>query len=821
MNPSGHTFQDIQSICGGETVGEITRSFSTIVTDSRRLTRGSVSLFVALKGINHNGHDFIQSAYDAGVRAFLVSEQVNLSAYPGAGFHISTDTLRTWQSLVAHHRSTMQCPVIGITGSNGKTIVKEWLNQFLAGTHRIVRSPKSFNSQIGVPLSVWNMQPKHDLAIFEAGISQPDEMAKLAAIIAPTHGIFTNLRSAHMEHFESAQQLADEKAKLFSTCSEVICSINYPIALEALRRHAPNAEIVTWGTENATWNVQVLDRSASTQSVAVNVKGKTEIFGLPFADEASCENAIHCIIYLLQRGYHPDWIEEKIKFLAPIAMRLETLAGKNNCKIVSDVYSSDEQSLRIALDHLKQRGKGLPLSMIISDFDQSGMTKERQMSLVLKLIDQYELSHVVLVGPDLSQLIEHPKVTGFLSVEALLQSGHLDSIESSAVLVKGARRFAFERVLAAIQEKTHDTVFEIDMDALAYNLNAFRERLKPDVKLMVMVKAQGYGTGSVDIAQFLEFSRVDYLGVAFTDEGVELRNQGISLPIMVMNPERGSLDSLIDSRLEPEIYSFETLDRFIHHLANAEHAKKPYPIHLKIDTGMRRLGFEEGQIDELVARLNAHPEIEVASAFTHLAASDEAGKDGFTLRQLDHYRQAADRLQAGIGYGFVRHALNSAGILRFPEEQMDMVRLGIGLYGISAIDDLALKCVGRLKTIISQIKEVPAGESVGYGRAFVSNETTKIATIPVGYADGLFRSLGRGVGQVNIGGKLAPIVGNVCMDMCMIDVTGISCQPGDEVEVFGDNPSITDLAHAANTIPYEILASISSRVKRVYAKEEV
>ncbi|MCB0760116.1 MAG: bifunctional UDP-N-acetylmuramoyl-tripeptide:D-alanyl-D-alanine ligase/alanine racemase [Flavobacteriales bacterium] len=820
MTSLSYHLDDIVSCCGGKVAGENTSTFSDISIDTRKLYRGEQTLYIALKGLNHDGHAYLQAAYDKGVRAFMVSQLPTLSDFPGAGFHVSEDTLSTWQKWVGHHRSQFQIPVIGITGSNGKTVVKEWLNQLLAGTRRIARSPKSFNSQSGVPLSVWQLQPEHELALFEAGISRPGEMSALEQVIRPTMGIFTNLGSAHMEHFGSRQDLANEKAGLFAHCTEVICSDHYPEIIKAIRRHAPNTKLVTWGTAMSDYPAGVLDDSLQHTSLYIQCGIHREVFDLPFHDEASRENALHCIVMLLRLGYAPNWIAERVRSLVSVEMRLETIAGKQGCILVNDAYSTDEQSLHIALDHLKVQSRGLPMQLIVSEFEQSGIEVERQARMMERLAGEYRLEHVYMVGSHVCQLEGTGPVQYFESTDALISTGLLQKLEGRAILIKGARKFAFERITRLMQEKTHDTVLEIDLDAMQHNLNAFRSHVNPGVCLMVMVKAQGYGTGSVDIARFLEFNRVDYLGVAYTDEGVELRNKGISLPIMVMNPERGSLETLIAHRLEPEIYSLETLERFVGHLANAA-LKAPFPIHLKFDTGMHRLGFEEAHIMELIQRLKAASQVRIASVFTHLAGSDAVDLDGFTRSQVDQFVRMADQLQEALGYSFTRHVVNSAGIVRFPQFQFDMVRLGIGIYGIGSGPEPELKPVARLKTIISQIKTIAPGESVGYSRSFVAEAQRRIATIPVGYADGLFRALGNGVGWVNIQGKSARIVGNVCMDMCMVDITDIPCKVGDAVEVFGDNPTITHLANAAHTIPYEILSTVSSRVKRVYLKEEV
>jgi Alr-MurF fusion protein len=820
MSHREYTLEEIARFCGGKLIAKNQNKVSALCTDSRKVQVAATSLFIALRGQQRDGHKYIRQAYDKGLRTFLVQKESSVDTLEDCSYILVPDTTKALQQIVAQHRSHFDYPVVAITGSNGKTIVKEWLNQLLASEIRIVRSPKSYNSQIGVPLSVWTMGDEHKLGLFEAGISQVGEMEKLEKIIQPTIGILTNVRQAHRENFSSQLELAQEKVKLFGHSEKVICSAHYPEAIQEIRKISPQTDVVIWGdTEDAKYTVDIPNSAEKGTVLKLNWKDNQSEFFVPFSDKASIENALHCIVCLLEMGYDAEWIASRTSKLLPIEMRLEILRGKRGNALISDVYSADPESLIIALDHLANRMGHEDKVLIISQMHQSAISLEEQAEQLYAIKKQYGLKKILVVGAEISQHLDDSNILTFHSTEELLASDELNDIKSSSVLVKGARVYAFERVINALQEKTHDTIMEIDLDAMAHNLNTYRQILKPNVQLMVMVKAQGYGTGSDEVAQFLEFNQVDYLGVAYTDEGIALRNQGIGLPIMVMNPERGSLEALIEAHLEPEIYSFETLERFALALKTkqVDHA---YPIHLKIDTGMHRLGFRSNEMDELAKRIKAMPQVEVISAFTHLAASDEDLRDDFTRQQLDLFQELSDSLKDNLGQDFLCHALNTAGISRFPEYQMDLVRLGIGLYGVSADTRLSLRNVGTLKTIISQIKEIAPGESVGYSQAFVADKPIKIATIPVGYADGLFRSLGNGKASVEVFGKMAPIVGNICMDMCMIDVTEIPCVAGDEVIVFGKNPSIQRLAQMANTIPYEILSSVSERVKRIYLKED-
>ncbi len=820
MSHREYTLEEIARFCGGELFAKNQNKVSALCTDSRKVQVAATSLFIALRGQQRDGHKYLRQAYDKGLRSFLVQQDTLLGSLEDCSYILVPDTTKALQQIVAHHRSNFDYPVVAITGSNGKTIVKEWLNQLLASEIRIVRSPKSYNSQIGVPLSVWAMGDEHELGLFEAGISQVGEMEKLEKIIQPTLGILTNIRQAHRENFSSQLELAQEKVKLFRHAKKVICSSQYREAIQELRQLAPHLDIVIWGdTADSKYSVSSAALADKGSNLTLQWKNQQSEFYLPFSDKASIENALHCIVCLLEMNYDAAWIARRTGKLLPIEMRLEILRGKRGNALISDAYSADPESLIIALDHLANRMGDEERVLIISQMHQAAISLQEQAKQLRAIKSQYRLKKILVVGAEISEHLDDPNIHTFQSTDDLLASSELTDIQSSSVLVKGARVYAFERVIHALQEKTHDTIMEIDLDAMAHNLNTYRQLLKPHVRLMVMVKAQGYGTGSDEVAQFLEFNQVDYLGVAYTDEGIALRNQGIGLPIMVMNPERGSLEALIDAHLEPEIYSFETLERFALALKTKQ-VNHAYPIHLKIDTGMHRLGFRFNEMDELAKRINAMPQVEVISAFTHLAASDEDVRDDFTRQQLDLFQELSGKLKEALGHDFLCHALNTAGISRFPEYQMDLVRLGIGLYGVSADTRLSLRNVGTLKTIISQIKEIAPGESVGYSQAFVADKTLKIATIPVGYADGLFRSLGNGKASVEVFGKMAPIVGNICMDMCMIDVTEIPCAAGDEVIVFGKNPTIQRLAQMANTIPYEILSSVSERVKRIYLKED-
>ncbi len=814
----------IASAMRGKLYGDDNVQVSSVITDSRLVSPSASSIFFALVGQNHDGHDFIAELYSKGVRSFVVSKRFDFTAqFSDSNFILVDHTLKALQQLALFHRSQFGCKVIGITGSNGKTIVKEWLAQLLDADYRITRSPKSYNSQLGVPLSVLQMDQKSTLGIFEAGISQMGEMQKLEPIVAPTIGVFTNIGSAHQENFKDLKSKAEEKLKLFKNVETLIYCKDQEIVHTLAIQHLQNSNVkfFTWSRGGGA-DVVLQGSSFSNGKSTLTVFYNTETFTvtIPFSDEASVENAMHCICTMLLFGYNSHQIQQRMQNLQPVAMRLEQKEGVNGCTIINDSYNSDLGSLAIALDFLMQQHQHPHKILILSDILQSGQSADKLYADVASLVNIKGVDKIIGIGSEIFKLGHlFPESSQFYqSTDEFIQRYSRGEFVNSAILLKGSRQFRFERISALLEQKSHRTILEINLNALVSNLNYFRGLLKPNVKVMAMVKAFSYGSGSHEIANLLQFHRVDYLGVAFADEGVALREAGITLPIIVLNPTFESYDLMIEYNLEPEIYNFSSLHGII--AATSKQGVMGFPIHLKVDSGMHRLGFMETEIDELVEAINAHPSIRVQSIFSHLAATDDSNLDEFTKTQIQCFERTSKHISEEIGYRPINHILNSAGIERFRDAQFDMVRLGIGLYGISAVHGQSLQVVNSLKTYIAQIKNLNAGETVGYNRKGVLTRQSVIATIPIGYADGLNRRLSNGVGSVLVNGVLAPIIGNVSMDTCSIDITGNpNTNEGDEVTVFGEKPSITELANQLQTIPYEVLTSVSRRVKRIYLQE--
>lgn len=808
-----------------EVIGNSNSSITKLVMDSRKIISPSQAAFIAIKGEHHDGHRYIKDAYSAGIRVFISEENKTENAFADCCFIIVKNSVEAIQNIASNHRHQFNIPIIGITGSNGKTIVKEWLNQLLADDFNIVRSPKSYNSQIGVPLSVLAIESSHTLGIFEAGISLPSEMERLQKIIDPTIGIITNVGEAHLENFVDQLSLINEKIELFKACKVIIANGNIPALNEALNRTKRNARILTWGSNNQC-DLFIEHVSAHAQSARVDMQYLDQkiSINIPFSDKASVENACTCILTLLHLGIDISTISERIGRLSPVSMRLQLIEGTYNSLLINDAYSSDLQSLEIALDFMKRHSGSKPTCVVLSDILQSATPEHELHHRICKLLMSKNIEQFVGVGPSMIKNKNvYAQITNssfFESTAQLIESIKPNDYSGRTILIKGARDFKFERIVSSLQERTHETVLEIDLNAMRSNLLYFKEKLKKDVKLMVMVKAAGYGAGAKEVAELLEFNKVDYLAVAYTDEGVALRQAGISLPIMVMNAELTGHEALIKHRLEPEIFSLRSLEQFLAALSEMA-ITEAFPVHLKLDTGMHRLGFSEEELPLLLEKLASIQQIRIASIFTHLVASDSPTHDDFTRQQLASFEKMCAQIDAVLTYRPMRHACNTGAIQRFPEAQYNMVRLGIGLYGISAYgpEQDSLETVSTLKTSISQIKKIKAGESVGYNRSFVAKNDTIIATIPLGYADGLRRSLSNGNGSVWIDGKICPIVGNVCMDMTMVDISQTNAKEGDEVVVFGRQISLSEFAQKCNTIPYEILTSISQRVKRIYLEE--
>jgi len=790
----------------------------TILTDSRKLADINHSIFFALKA-RRDGHSFISAVFDAGVRSFVISDsEMDTSVYSDANFYRVADTLMALQDLSAAHRSKFNCPVIGITGSNGKTIVKEWLYQLLVPESNIVRSPKSYNSQIGVPVSVWEMNEENDLAIFEVGISKSGEMEHLARIIRPTIGILTNIGEAHSAGFESINEKIKEKLKLFEGVDLFIYSDKY---LDQYDGEIPGKNKFTWNYRGHA-NLEVFDDEVLEdrfQFLRARFNGKDVQAMIPFTDQASIENAIICWASLLAMGYEPEEADKRLEKLIPVGMRLELKNGINNCSVIDDSYSLDLSSLAIALDFLKQQNQHQRRTLILSDIP--GTDSEAVYEQVRNLLENKSVDRLIAVGEQISKFaVDYPFETDYFDTTAdLLENFTSIKFHNETILLKGARSFEFERISLLLTQKVHETVLEINLNALEHNLNHYKLELGVGTKIMAMVKAFSYGSGSFEIANLLEFNKVDYLAVAYADEGVALRNAGCSLPIMVMSPDAMAFETIIQHKLEPEIFSTRVLNQMIEVL-NRKNLEN-YPVHIKLDTGMHRLGFMEAELDELLEILINTKGIRIQSVFSHLVASENPKHDDFTGKQIDLFLRLAERISKNLNYPFMKHIANTSGISRWPDSRFDMVRLGIGLYGIDTAYDSKspLQTVTSLKTIISQIKNIPAGDTIGYGREGKMPKGGKIATVKIGYADGYRRELGNGKGKMIIRGMVVPTIGKICMDMCMLNITGIEAAEGDEVIVFNDQIRVEDIARQLETIPYEVLTGISQRVKRIYYYE--
>ncbi|MEO8588836.1 MAG: bifunctional UDP-N-acetylmuramoyl-tripeptide:D-alanyl-D-alanine ligase/alanine racemase [Flavobacteriales bacterium] len=860
MAAHGHRLSAIAAAIGGTVHGpEGDPLITHLAIDSRKPYPADDTLFIALRGDRHDGHRYIASLIERGVRSFLVSALPDTAQQNQAHFILVTDTLDALQRLAGWHRAHFHAPVIGITGSNGKTVVKEWLFQLLRSTEHIVRSPGSWNSQVGVPLSVWEMGSEHTLGLFEAGISKPGEMERLRAVIRPTIGVFTNVGPAHGENFRDDVEKAAEKVKLFHDVKALVYCADHAAVSEAIHKSglAQRTTLLGWSRERNGWmHLTHEEVIADRARITVQHNDAHFTFEIPFNDHASIENALHCVALLLHMGHAPEWIAERTPFLAPVSMRLEVVDGVHGMTLINDAYSNDVASLAIALERLEALAAGRPRTVVLSDILESGDAPALLYKRVADQLRHAGATTVLAVGP---QATEHRtlfpgEVHAFKSTDDLIERFDPSSLKGAVVLVKGARTFALERVIDRWQHKVHGTVLEIDLEAIRHNLNHYRALLaKPapalsntegvgrrsqsdqghegrrGVRIMAMVKAFGYGSGALELARLFAHERVDYLGVAYADEGIELRQQGIHLPILVMNPEPVPFETLDRFKLEAEVYDRRSLQEAI--AFSRERPDAP-PIHLKLDTGMHRLGFTESELPELLGLLrnaphfHARPEhtlsgVEgrrVTSILSHLAASDAPEHDAFTREQLASFIRMADAITTTLGYKPLYHVANTGAIARLPEAHLDMVRLGIGLHGIGAneLETALLRHTTTLRSPIAQIKTIASGETVGYNRSWIAKGDRTIATLPIGYADGLSRRLSNGVGRVWINGHAAPIVGTVCMDMCMVDVTGIACGVGDRAIVFDPAHPIGEVAQAMGTIPYEVLTSISQRVKRVY-----
>ncbi len=790
-----YSIETITTLVGAHRIGSTEAHIDWLLTDSRSLVFPESSLFFAIRTQKNDGHRYIAELYRRGVRSFVVS-QVPENPEPDANYLKVPSPLKALQRLAERHREEFDISVVGITGSNGKTIVKEWLYQLLAPDFNITRSPRSWNSQIGVPLSVWRLKEQTQIGIFEAGISEPGEMDALEGIIQPTVGVMTHLGSAHDENFANRQEKCLEKLRLFRHAKVLVFNADDEMISDCVAQSGFKGQLIGWHGAD---------------------------FDVPFMDSASREDVIHCICVCRYFGLDEEVIRERVKSLEPVAMRLEVKEGRNGCTLITDTCNSDLGSLEIALDFMRRRpdAAGRRRTLILSDIKQTGLTLTDLYGQVRALVEHYGVDELIGIGPEVSAgLANQPQpfsIAGgsFHSIDAFLDSSLFASLSNRIILIKGARAARFDRITDALVQKVHETILEVNLSAVVDNLNYYRSFMRPETKMVCMVKASAYGAGAVEIAKTLQDHQVDYLAVAVADEGVELRRAGITANIMIMNPEMSSFHTLFEYQLEPEVYSFRLLEALIK--AAEREGITNFPVHIKLDTGMHRLGFTpSSDIPLLISRLRAQKALIPRSVFTHFVGSDSDDFDRFSEQQWNTFRTAADELQAAFPDHILRHICNSAGIEHFPERHCDMVRLGLGLYGINARNNQMLHCISTLKTTILQIHDVPANETVGYSRRGHLTRDSRIAALPIGYADGLNRHLGCGNGYCLVNGKKAPYVGNICMDVCMIDVTDIDCREGDTAVIFGPELPPTVLSDAIDTIPYEILTSVSPRVKRIY-----
>jgi alanine racemase len=815
-----YTVQELNQVINGNfLLREGDGNIEHLAFDTRRLQQPSTSLFFALKTEHNNGHNFLFAAYRKGVRNFVVSETIDTSPFPGSNLIKVDDVLTALQQIAAHHRHQFRYPVIGITGSNGKTVVKEWLYQLLHEDFNIVRSPKSFNSQIGVALSVWLMKHNNELGLFEAGISMPGEMDRLQQMILPTIGLITNLGEAHDEGFASRDQKLLEKLKLFEEAEIVIGPF------DLLKGNIDDGKIFTWGYR-ADADIMITDirRLKTSSAITFRYLGNEMSIDIPFTDDASIENAISCLSVLLHMNMEAAKIKSRFAVLHSVDMRLQLMHGINECLVINDSYSADTVSLKIALDFMEQQSSGLKKTAILSDFFETGRSSEDLYSVIARLLHEYKIEKLITIGREMSEflpgMVRNVEIRSYATVDDFLLEFRSSLFFKEIILIKGARKFGFERIVQLFEKKMHQTVLEINLNALAHNLKEYKRIIRPSTKIMAMVKAFAYGSGGAEIASVLQYHNIDYLGVAYADEGVELIKAGINTPVMVMNAEESSFQSIVDYNLQPVIYSFDLLGKFQTYLE--QQAMAEYPVHIEIETGMNRLGFSLAELGELGKKLITGNIFHVESVFSHLAASEEEAQDDFTLLQAQRFHEACAILRENISYPFLRHISNSAAIVRHPALQMDMVRLGIGLYGIEIDhkDILDLHAVATLRSTIAQLKHVKRGESISYNRRGVVHRDSLIATIRVGYADGYSRQFGNGKGNMHIKGRMAPVIGTICMDMTMVDVTDIpGVKEGDEVIIFGPALDVEKVASWINTIPYEIMTGVSQRVKRIYFHE--
>ena len=823
-----YTIEKITTLIEACRYGNAEAHIAFLLTDSRSLCFPEETLFFALKTERHDGHHYIPELYRRGVRNFVVTEvpEDYATRYAEANFLQVADTCKALQRLAECHRNEYHIPIVGITGSNGKTVVKEWLYQLLSSDRYVTRSPRSYNSQIGVPLSVWLMNEQTEVGIFEAGISLRGEMCALREIIQPTIAVLTNIGSAHQENFASREEKCREKLVLFREAETIVYDADDELVRRSVAEMAHKGEALYSSTTDRQAPMFVTHISKGDTETTLSYiykQGKEERFTIPFIDDASIANSITCAMVALRLGVTADQLAQRMRLLEPVAMRMEVKQGRHGCTLINDSYNSDVNSLNIALDFMNRRPdhQGRRRTLILSDIFQSGETAENLYREVGSLVKKREVQKFIGIGPEISRNSDAIPVSEkffFNTVDAFIRSEVFRNLRDEVILIKGARTFGFDQITDLLVQKVHETVLEVNLGAVVENLNYYRSLMKPDTKLVCMIKADAYGAGSVEIAKTLQDHRVDYLAVAVADEGATLRRNGITSNIMIMNPEMSAFKTLFDNDLEPEVYSFRLLDALVK--AAEKEGITDYPVHIKLDTGMHRLGFDPlKDMDELISRLKHQNAIIPRSVFSHFVGADSDGFDDFSAQQFELFDKGSKQLQAAFKHKILRHIDNSAGIEHFPERQLDMCRLGLGLYGIDSRNNEIIHTVSTLKTTILQLRQVPAGDTVGYSRKGKIEHDSIIAAIPIGYADGLNRHLGNRRGYCLVNGKRAEYVGNICMDVAMIDVTGIDCSEGDSVEIFGEHLPVTVLSDMLDTIPYEVLTCISNRVKRVYYQD--
>ena len=823
-----YLIKEIASILhiGEESLNAPKAVISALLTDSRSLTYPEETLFFAIRTKNNDGHYYISQLYEKGVRNFVVESMTDIpQEYYDANFLLVDNSCSALQSIATYHRKRFSFPVIGITGSKGKTTLKERLNQLLKEDFNIIRSPRSFNSQIGVPLSLWEMDDNTTLGIIEAGISRPDEMSTLQAMIRPTIGVWTNLGDEHNDGFISIYQKAEEKAKLLTNCDHIIYCADDKLISDSVKPILSIAHGLCWSckTPDSDIYIQQIDKNENSTDIIYKYRECSSKITVPLVKDRDIENVLNCLAVMLCLDVDRDTIAQRMGCLSPIDTRLNVIEGTNNCMVIADSYTSDYNSLAPALDFMARRATpNASMTVILSDVQHEAFTKAELYRQIAELMKNKNITRFIGIGEEISanQCYFDVNSQFFNSTEEFLEDMSQSDFEDEIILIKGAPEFGFKQIIDMLEAKQHQTVLQVNLDAVASNYNFFRSKIHPETKIVCMVKASGYGAGSDEIAKTLQDRGASYLAVAAHDEGADLRKAGITMPIMVLNPKVTNYKAMFTYNLEPEVFSIEECREIIKEAE--KYGVSNYPVHIKIETGMNRLGFLKEQLPELIHLLQNQEVIVPASAFSHLSVADEPMQDDYTLSQFKYFEECCDLLQKGFKHHIMRHILNTTGIVRFPEFQYDMVRVGIGIYGISTVNDGSeadLQPASSLHSVIISIKELPAGTTIGYGRKGVLSRTSRIATIPIGYADGFTRCFGNGNARLWINGTLCPTIGNVCMDVCMVDVTDAQCKVGDPVEIFGKHIPVEALAEARGTIPYEILTSISSRVKRVYYRE--